>query len=117
MAKTERTPKRRANPGKVVPREEGMLMFNLWRSECHVKLPSGDNGKYRWTRMAGTPSLKAFARQCLTDTGSERAEIARRWLHNKKVNTSVGHQAIGSTRKKKADNKAQASASKERKPR
>lgn len=53
---------------------------------------------WRHARDAGTgQSLKQFARAL----ASEGDEHAKRWLHNKRVNTKKNQLAVGCTRKKK----------------
>lgn len=75
-----------------------------WKRATHTQVPGGEKGKHRWRRKPGQVGLKEFCRNLIAE-GHPDAAIAKRFLHNKRVNTTVPPRGIGATRKKKGGGK------------
>jgi hypothetical protein len=78
---------------------------SAWKKLTHfmtkevTKLPDETaKTRYKWVKLETGPSLKEFAR---LNAGLEGEEAGKRWLHNKRVNTSKPPLGLGRTRKKR----------------
>ncbi len=97
MAKEREPAKHIENPRDDKGHKTGQVK-SAWRAATRSRKEIPGQGeektRYRMVRREGSMSLKEFARR-------QDDESSKRWLHNKRANTSNPPLGIGNTRKKK----------------